>query len=287
MKYRFMREHVGAYRIRKMATTFGVSSSGYYAWLVRPESRQAAADRRLTERIKGIQDEHRHRYGSPRVTAELAAAGVHVSKNRVARLMRGKGLNAVPRKRFVVTTDSRHQEPVCRNIVDRAFSVAAPNRVWVSDITYLPTRDGWLYLCVILDLFKRKIVGWSLRCDLSALIVQEAFLMAQLNRRPGSGLIFHSDRGIQYCSAAFGRLLAGTDMTIRQSMSRKGNCWDNACSESFFKTLKREVDFLDGKHSRAAVRGGVFEYIEVYYNRKRRHSTIGYLTPEEAEQLTA
>jgi putative transposase len=287
MRYRFMREHVQAYRISKMATTFGVSSSGYYAWLARPESRQAAANRRLAQRIKDIQDTHRHRYGSPRVTAELACDGMRVGKNRVARLMRRHGLNAVSRKKYVVTTDSRHQEPVCQNIIDRSFSVAASNRVWVSDITYLPTRDGWLFLCVILDLFKRKIVGWSLRCDLSALIVQEAFLMAQLNRRPGPGMIFHSDRGIQYCSAAFRGLLADTDATIRQSMSRKGNCWDNACSESFFKTLKRELDLLDGKHSRDSVRRGVFEYIEVYYNRKRRHSTLGYLTPEEAERITA
>jgi transposase InsO family protein len=191
------------------------------------------------------------------------------------------------RKRFQVTTDSRHHELVAENILDRKFDVYEPNTVWVSDITYLPTAEGWLYLCVVIDLFDRMVVGWSMRTDMTAAIVIDAFTMAVMRRRPRGHLIFHSDRGIQYCSSDFRAASQAAYPMLTRSMSRKGNCWDNACAESFFKTLKRELEELSGRVPRNKVRTAVFEYVETYYNRIRIHSTNGFKPPAVVSQRVA
>lgn len=287
MTFRFMDAHRDQWAIVKMAKALGVSSSGYYSWKRRRPSSRVLSDKALTAKIREIQKRHRRRYGSPRVHQELAAMGIRVGRKRVARLMRENGLFCLPRKRFQVTTDSRHHEPVAENILDRKFTVAEPNTVWVSDITYLPTREGWLYLCVVIDLFDRMVVGWSMRTDMTSAIVIDAFSMAIMRRRPRGRLLFHSDRGIQYCSAAFRQAsLAALPMMVR-SMSRKGNCWDNACAESFFKTLKRELEELSGKVSRKKVRMAVFEYIEAYYNRTRIHSRNAFRPPAAVPKRVA
>jgi len=279
MTFRFMDAHRERWAIGRMARVLDVSSSGYYAWKRRHPSKRALSDKALVEKIREIQKRHRRRYGSPRVHKELAAMGIKVSRKRVARLMRHNDLSCRIRMRFQATTDSRHDEPVADNILDRKFDVAEPNTVWVSDITYLPTADGWLYLCVVIDLFDRMVVGWSIRTDMTTSIVIDAFMMAIMRRRPKGHLLFHSDRGVQYCSTIFREAsLAALPMLVR-SMSRKGNCWDNACAETFFKTLKREVEGLDGHASRKNVRLAVFEYIEAYYNRIRIHSRNGYKPP--------
>jgi putative transposase len=270
-----------------MAKALGVSPSGYYAWRRRNPSNRILSDRALVETIRKIQKRHRRRYGSPRVHQELAAMGIKVGRKRVARLMRLNGLSCLPRRRFQVTTDSRHHEPVAENILDRKFYVAVPNTVWVSDITYLPTSEGWLYLCVVIDLFDRMVVGWSMRTDQTTAIVIDAFTMAVIRRQPRGHLVFQSDRGIQYCSSAFrDASLAALPMLVR-SMSRKGNCWDNACAESFFKTLKRELEELSGRTSRRKVRTDVFEYIEAYYNRIRIHSRNGFKPPAAVSRSVA
>jgi transposase InsO family protein len=193
--------------------------------------------------------------------------------------MREHGLQARRRRKFVVTTDSSHTLAVAANILNRDFFAAGPGEKWVSDITYLRTSSGWLYLTTILDLFDRKVIGWAFSDDMAACHVCRALEMALSNRVPRDGLIFHSDRGVQYCSQEFRGTLSRLCPTVRQSMSRKGNCWDNACAESFFKTLKRELDVLEGRHTKTQVRTAVFEYIEIYYNKYRRHSAIGYATP--------
>jgi len=274
-----MEAHRNRWSIEKMAKVLTVSASGYYAWKGRKPSRRTLADAALVAEIRKIQKRHRRRYGSPRIHAELASLGFRVGRKRVARLIRHNELCCFPRKRFQVTTDSHHKEPVAENILDRQFDVAEPTPEWVSDITYLPTRDGWLYLCVIIDLFDRKVVGWSMRTDMTATLVIDAFAMAIMMRRPRGRLVFHSDRGVQYCSTAFREASTATLPMLVRSMSRKGNCWDNACAESFFKTLKREVEELDGRTSRRKVKSAVFEYIEVHYNRIRLHSRNGYKLP--------
>ena len=280
-----------AYRIRysvtKMAKVVGVSRSGYYAFEGREPSRHEREDRELTELIQQIFHEHHGRYGSPRVWEELKSLGWRIGRKRVERLMRAAGLRARGRRRWVKTTDSRHRLLVAENILNRNFHSAYPGEKWVSDITYLRSKDGWLYLTVILDLYDRKVVGWCMGRELTALQVCCALRMAVGNRCAREGLIFHSDRGVQYCSEEFRSTLTKACPTVRQSMSRKGNCWDNACAESFFKTLKAELDVLEGKHNATEVQIAVFEYIEVYYNRCRRHSALGYATPVALTKIIA
>lgn len=279
MIYRFMADHIQQWPVEKMARVLAVSTSGYYAWRKRPVSAQGDKDRALVEQIRVIQKRHRRRYGSPRVWQELKNQGMAVGHNRVARLMRLHDLMCKKRRKFKITTNSRHTEPVAENILDRQFDVALPNTAWVSDITYLPTKDGWLYLCVVIDLFDRQVVGWSMRTDMTATLVIDAFMMAVVRKRPSGALVFHSDRGVQYCSTAFRAASEEALPYLVRSMSRKGNCWDNACAESFFKTLKRELEELDGTASRKVVRAAVFEYIEVYYNRIRIHTSNGATPP--------
>jgi transposase InsO family protein len=200
--------------------------------------------------------------------------------------MRENGLNARRRRKFIPTTNSNHGLPVCENILDRQFYAEQGGEKWVSDITYLRTQGGWVYLTTVIDLFDRKVIGWALSADMEAAHTTVAALeMAVKNRKPLDGLVFHSDRGVQYCAKSFRDLLREQCPTIRQSMSRKGNCWDNACAESFFKTLKAELETLDGKHSAAEVRQAVFLYIEAYYNRVRMHSALGYAAPNALELI--
>jgi putative transposase len=282
MKYRFMADHRGEHRVGKMAVNLGVPRSGFYAWKHRGESPRRQEDQRLLELIKGIQQEVKYRYGSPRVTKELSRQGHQVGHNRVARLMREGQLGVRPRKGYRVTTKSNHGHPVAENLLQRNFSVSGANRVWVTDITYIATAEGWMYLCVMLDLYSRRVVGWSMGRGLGAQLVIEALLMALLHRQPPRGLLLHSDRGVQYCAKGFRDLV--TRAGVVQSMSRKGDCWDNACAETFFASLKTE---LIGDHifvTREQARREIFEYMEVFYNRRRLHSYLGYLTPLEFER---
>jgi transposase InsO family protein len=274
-----MKEHRGRYGVAKMARVFGVSRSGYYAWEGRVESRHSREDEELAGLIRRIFEGHRGRYGSPRVWAEMRSIGRYVSRKRVERLMKEQGLRSRRRRKWARTTNSQHRYAFAGNILERNFQAAFPGEKWVSDITYLRTSSGWLYLTVILDLWDRKVIGWSMGKDLGWEQVRQALLMAIGNRPAREGLIFHSDRGVQYCSDEFCSTLKRLCPTVHQSMSRKGNCWDNACAESFFKTLKAELDVLEGNHSVKEVRTAVFEYIESYYNRCRRHSALGYAIP--------
>jgi len=239
-------------------------------------------DGQLVDEIHAIQDEYKYRYGSPRVGEELRRRGYRVGENRVARLMREHKLGRRARKRFRSTTDSNHGLAVAENLVEREFDVAAPNLIWASDLSYVSTAEGWLYLCVILDLFSRRVIGWAMGSRMGAELMIQALIMACTHRDPPEGVIFHSDRGSQYCSDAFRGYLGCYHM--RQSMSRVGDPWDNAPVESFFKTLKTELCGDRAFGGRSEARGAIFEYLEMFYNRKRIHSTLGYQTPEEYEQ---
>ncbi len=265
-----------------MAQTLQLSRSGYYAARKRPVSRREKQNRILLKKIEFIHQENRRVYGSPRVTAELKARGVACSRNRVARLMKANGIAARTKRKFKVTTASRHQLPVAPNLLGQSFTADYPNRVWASDITYIATGEGWLYLAMIKDLQSKLVVGWSMQERLQRDLVLDAFRQAVMRRRPLPGLIFHSDRGVQYACSDFRELLC--DHQAVQSMSGKGNCYDNAVCESFFGTLKTELVYLSRFHTRAQAREAIFDYIEVFYNRQRRHSTLGYLSPAEFER---
>jgi transposase InsO family protein len=236
----------------------------------------------LDAEIREIYDHNKGRYGSPKITQELKDRGWKVGKNRVAKRMREMGLRSIIRRKYRVTTDSKHHFPVAPNLLERNFTADGPDKVWVSDITYLATRTGWLYLTVIIDLFSRMVVGWALSSSLSHEMVVTALKRAIRGRRPGEGLIFHSDRGVQYACTDFRKEL-GKHRFV-QSMSRKGNCWDNAVAESFFGVLKTELVYHTKYEGHQDTLHSIFEYIEVFYNRERRHSTIGYLTPVEYEK---
>ena len=282
MAYQFMKSNQGRYTIKEMAGLLGVSRGAYYQWARRGVSqRRQEADAELVRLIREIVLRHHRRYGSPRVHQELRKKyGKWVSLKKVARLMRENGLNSSRRRKYIPTTNSKHDLPVCENILNREFQAESPGLKWVSDITYLRTVIGWVYLTVILDLFDRKIIGWALSGSLETIrTTMPALKMAVKNRTPQEGLIFHSDRGVQYCAYSFQDLLHELCPAVRQSMSRKGNCWDNSCSESFFKTLKVELETLDGKHSEREVRQSVFYYMESYYNRLRMHSALDYVAP--------
>jgi transposase InsO family protein len=274
-----MKKYKKEYSVAKMAKILGVSRSGFYAWEGRKPSLNEAEDMELAEIIQQIFKEHYSRYGSPRVWEELKSKGLRVSRKRVERLMSEQKLRARRRRNYVKTTDSSHGLVVADNILNRRFRSAYPGEKWVSDITYLRTINGWLYLAMVIDLWDRKVIGWSMGKELTALCVCRALEMAVKNRSHREGLIFHSDRGVQYCSEEFRTLLNRLCPKVRQSMSRKGNCWDNACAESFFKTLKTELDIFDGSYNFKEVQTRVFEYIEIYYNRCRRHSALGYAIP--------
>jgi len=282
MKYRFIEEQRRYHCVGKMAAVLGVSRTGYYAWKKRPHSARRRGEALLVELIKAMQKRVRYRYGSPRITRQLAREGVRVGHNRVARILRAHGLGRRARKRFRSTTNSEHKLPVAKNLLNRQFEVAQPNRVWTSDISYIATAEGWLYLCVVIDLFSRKVIGWAMSRRMKAKLVVQALLMALMRRRWPRAVIFHSDRGSQYCSLAVRKRIETHGLV--QSMSRKGDCWDNAPTESFFNTLKSELCGERAFRTRVEARAEIFRYIEIFYNRQRLHSTLGYVPPVEYEE---
>ena len=264
-----------------------VTRSGFYAWRNRksqpPSPRQKENETLLLRIGKSFKDS-KQTYGSPRILRDLKEEGFCCGRNRVSRLMRRAGLRPVVVPKFQVTTDSKHSLPLAENLLDRDFGAAEANRKWASDITYIWTREGWLYLAIVLDLFSRRIVGWSMQANLERSLVLRALESAICQRQPGDGLIHHSDRGSQYASADFQKLLS--ERNVICSMSRKGNCWDNAPVESFFGTLKQELVHRHDFVTREAARQEIFNYIEVWYNRKRRHSSLGYISPDAFEEQT-
>jgi putative transposase len=266
-----------------MCELLDVSRSGYYAQREREECARFARDRRLLVLIRAIFEESDRTYGSPRVHRELRAAGERVSEKRVARLMREFGLRARERRAFRRTTDSNHDQPIAKNVLDREFEAPAPNRVWAGDTTYIATPQGWLFLVVIVDLFSRRVVGWSMGRRLDGELATRALRGALATRRPVRGqLLFHSDRGIEFACDEFRQALASVDAA--RSMSRKGNCWDNAAVESFFSTLKVELIYRRSFSSRPEVERAVFRFIEGFYNSRRLHSTLSYVSPAKYEQ---
>jgi transposase InsO family protein len=279
-----MQANKNRYTITEMARLFGIHRRAYYQWVRNGISqRRKIIDQALINLIRAIVNYHKNRYGSPRVRQELRKLyGKMVSLKKVARLMRENNLNSRRKGKFIPTTDSKHHYHVSENILDRNFYASKGGQKWVSDITYLRYCGGWVYLTIVLDLFDRRIIGWALSSSLDAAVTTiPAFEMAVKNRTPLEGLIFHSDRGVQYCAQSFREILIKRCSTVQQSMSRKGNCWDNACAESFMKTLKTEEEALDGKHTQAEVRQAVFYFIESYYNRIRMHSVLDNVAPNE------
>lgn len=265
-----------------MCRVFGVSRSQYYTQLKSCATKRQREDQALLVEVKTAFDGSDQTYGAGRIVRELREQGTRVGKNRIWRLMKQHGLWVKTTKRFRVTTNSDHKRPVAPNLVKRNFSAEAPDRLWTGDITYIWTAEGWLYLAVILDVFSRRIVGWSMDKRMTDKLVVTAFKNALVRRRPAPGLIFHSDRGSQYCSKRFQALVKGTGGL--QSMSRTGCCYDNAITESFFATLKRELVHHCSFRSRAEAQSQIFRYIEGFYNRRRRHSAIGYQAPENYER---
>jgi len=280
MRYRFMYEHTSEFPVGRMCRVLRVSRSGFYAWSVRPQSKRALENARMAERIRAVHIASRRTYGSPRVHRSLRQDGIICGRNRVARLMKLDGLSAGKKRRFVRTTDSSHSLPIAANVVNQDFEAPAANRIWASDITYVSTDQGWLYLSVVMDLFSRRIIGWSMAESLVSSLVRDAIEMAAL-RRDCRGAIFHSDRGCQYASDDVRGLV--TNLGMRPSMSRRGNCYDNAPVESFFGTLKTELVHSRRYCTRDEARIDIFDYIELFYNRQRLHSSLGYRTPVDFE----
>lgn len=281
MKYAFIDEHRSGFRVKKMCRVLDISRSRYYAWRRRSKGVRQHENERLLEKIKEAYAVSRRTYGSPRITRDLREDGILCGKNRIARLMRHHGIYAKTKRRFKVTTHSNHHLPVAANLLKGQFQTDMPNKVWLSDITYIRTQEGWLYLSAILDLYNRQVIGWSMNERLTQDLVLQALQQALGRRKPDSGVVFHSDRGSQYASSAFRSVLEQNHFS--QSMSATGNCYDNAVMESFFHTLKTEVVYFERYRTRAEARQSIFEYIEVFYNRIRRHSALGYLSPLEFE----
>ncbi len=282
MRYRFLKEMEGQFCVSALCRALQVTRSGYYAWRQREPPGRQREDEALLGRIGHFFERSRQTYGSPRILRDLKEEGLTCGKQRVARLMRQAGLRAVVTPRFRTTTDSKHALPVAQNLLERDFAAPAANVKWASDITYVWTGEGWLYLAVVLDLFSRRVVGWAMQASLDRSLVLKALEAALGHRRPGPGLLHHSDRGSQYASGEFQARLAASGILC--SMSRRGNCWDNAPVESFFGTLKQELVHRCRFATRAVARQAVFEYIEAWYNRQRRHSSLGYVSPAEFER---
>ena len=282
MKYRFIDENKKEYPTNLIGKILGVSRSGFYSWKKR-ERKRATNDLTLLRAIEDIHRASRKTYGSPRIFSQLKALGFKTSKSKVERLMRDNGIRSKMKRKFKATTNSKHTHPVAENILNRNFSPKAANMVWAGDITYIWTGEGWLYLAVILDLFSRQVIGWSMSERMTKELALNALTMAIRKRKPEKGLIHHTDRGSQYACGVYRRLLNSIGAIC--SMSRKGNCWDNAVSESFFHSLKTEMIFFEEFKTRAEATSKVFEWIEVFYNRQRIHSSIGNKTPEQFEKL--
>lgn len=284
MKYAFIRAHASVHAVTTMCRVLQVKRASYYAWAARGVSRRAQETAALTTAVEVAFRASDSRYGSPRVREELAARGQHHSRKRIARIMQEHGWRGRTPRRFRVTTDSRHHHPIAPNVLARQFDAPTyrqPNRAWVSDFTYIATRDGWLYVAIVLDLAARRIVGWAMRDTMDVTLATDALRMAIAQRQPAPGLIHHSDRGVQYAAREYRDLLAAHGMVA--SMSRKGDCWDNAVAESFFATLRRELESPHAWPTRAVARVAIFDFIERWYNRQRRHSRLGYRSPVDYE----
>ena len=283
MKFAFIQEHLApVFPLGVVCVVLGVSRSGYYAWLERPPSARAVRREELAQKIQQAHAQNRRVYGSPRVHQVLRAQGERVCQNTVAVIMKERQIRAKSKKKFVPkTTDSRHRQPVADNLLDRQFDAALPDQKWAVDITYIPTDEGWLYLAGVIDLCSRRIVGWSMADHLRGELVHDALTMALARRVPGPGLLHHSDRGVQYASDDYLHLLQSQGMQV--SMSGRGDCWDNAAMESFWATLKTELVHHEHYATHEQARASIFQYIEVFYNRQRLHSSLGYLSPESFE----
>jgi transposase InsO family protein len=280
--FAFIHDHQDQWPVAVLCDTLGVSRPGFYAWQKRPTSAQQQRREALLVEIRAIHSEVKERYGSPRLSKELARRGVPCCVNTVAKLMHDHDIHAKSARKFRHTTDSNHPLPVADNVLDRQFDPQGPNERWVTDITYVPTREGWLYLAVVEDLYSRRVVGWAMADTMTSRLVVDALEMAVQRRLPGAGLLAHSDRGSQYASEHYQRLLARHGITC--SMSRQANCWDNAPMESFFASLKKELTHHEDYRTRAEARASIVEYIEMFYNPKRLHSSLGYVSPAEYEQ---
>lgn len=281
MRYRFIEANRREWPVRLMCGVLEITPSGYYQWRGRPASRRERGREALVAAIREVHHEVKARYGSPRIHAELAARGKPCCVNTVAKLMREQGVAAKTKRKFRHTTDSNHGRPVAGNVLDRQFEPEAADRAWTADITSISTREGWLYLAAVEDLHSRRIVGWSMSERIDSRLVVNALEMAISQRLPGAGLVAHSDRGSQYASEHYQRVLAENGITC--SMSRRANCWDNAPMESFFATLKKELVHDEDYATRREARASLFEFIEIFYNRTRRHSALGYKSPIEYE----
>ena len=281
MKYRFISANREIFKVGRMCNVLNVSRSSYYAWLKRPESTRKKGNRKLAARIKVIHGQFRKVYGSPRIYRELKDQGVSCSPNRVARIMKQEGIKAIVPRKFKVTTDSKHNLPVAPNLLNQDFDIKEPNRVWLADITYIATTEGWLYLSSVMDLGSRRIKGWAMSNRINKELTLDALKMAMCNHPATAGIIHHSDRGSQYASHEYQKQLK--DHGLLYSMSRKDNCWDNAPMESFFHTLKTEWVYGLQYNTRYEAKASLFDYIEIFYNRQRRHSGIQYMTPCQYE----
>ena len=277
----FIQQHKKEFSIQAMCKVLAVSRAGFYAWSKRPESLREREDKKLVDLIKISFHRSRQTYGYRRIHADLKQLQYACSRDRAARLMRENSLIPKMRKRFKATTNSKHTKPVAANYLARQFTANAINERWVSDITYVATNEGWLYLAVVMDLYSRKIIGWSMSSRMQESLVIDALQMALFRRKIKLGLLLHSDRGSQYASDNYQRLLIKN--TIQCSMSRKGNCWDNSVMESFFHSLKVECVYMEKYQTRDEARNSIFDYIEVFYNRQRRHSFLGYVSPNQYE----
>jgi len=282
VRFAFIKAHQSDWPVSLLCRVLQVSRSGFYAWRERPVSARQQFRQELAQTIRQVHQECRGVYGSPRLTVELNERGIAACENTVAKAMRESGVRAQRRRRFVPqTTDANHRHPIAANVLDRGFDAPMPNQKWVCDITYIRTDEGWLYLAGVMDLCSRKIVGWAMDQHMRADLVSQALEMALITRRPEPGLLHHSDRGVQYACENYRQLLHSHG--IQCSMSRTGNCWDNAVMESFWSTLKREQVNESTYATRAQAKASLFDYIEVFYNRKRRHSALGFISPEQFE----
>jgi len=283
VRYRFVERHKKAWPVRLMCKVLRLSPSAYYAWRKRPEPVRKQENKALIPRVREIHAQMRESYGTRRMADELCKRGADCGRDRARTLMRLADVRVKQKRKFRVTTDGNHHLPVAPNLLDRQFDVSEPNRAWVSDITYIRTVTGWLYLATVMDLFSRRIVGWSMDTSMTRKLVSDALLMAIWRRKPGKGLIHHSDRGSQYCSEDFQNIMTQHGMLC--SMSRKGNCWDNAVMERFFRSLKSEQVCFARYQTPEDAKKDIVDYIEMFYNSRRAHSYLGYLSPNEYERL--
>jgi putative transposase len=282
VKYQFIEKYRSIYPITRMCNVLEVSENGYYNWRKRGKSQRKRDDEQLVSRIEDAYHDNRGVYGSPRIHAELKGQGIHCGRKRIARLMRERNISAGRKRRKAQKTDSNHDSPIAPNLLERDFTADTPNKKWMTDMTFIATREGWLYLAGVIDAYSRRLIGWAMGSEHDSELVKQALHMALVVRQPGAGLVHHSDRGSEYASKSYQEMLHQHNIQI--SMSRKGDCYDNAVIESFWGTLKEECFSLEIFHTRNEAKTAIFEYIEVFYNRKRKHSSLGYLSPVDYEK---